>query len=365
MPSLSALVVKILISLIFFHISGALVANTVTYKSQNLPVIDLHLHPGKFEDLGPVGKQFLRDTLPAFMPKFMKDWSLATVSKFQLDPYGSFIGIKSECERAQLFRCGLFAVHAPETWGVVSNESLISYLDDARNVDDEGMPYFFGLASLQVKNWDQVEKRELDQLRLSLKHPLIKGIKLAFIHNSIALDDKRYDSIYRLAAEMNVPVYHHVGTSPLRTLQDFKNSDLRELYKKSYNPALLERAIKQFPNVPFILGHAGFDFNDEGQSSIDIVLALAERYPNAYIEISALGDITHDPDGKNLLQVLALIKKRDLIEKTLYGSDGPTIPGGTQHYLEQTLSAMDTLSYSYDEAKSILYTNTAELFKLD
>lgn len=337
-------------------------ASAVSYRGEDILAIDLHMHPGKFSDLGPVGKQYLRDTMPSFMPSALKDWSLSVVSRFQMDPYGPFIGIKSECERAEMTMCGLFAVDAPDTWGVVTNESLLSYLTDPRNKSHSGSPYFFGLATIKMNPWERIQGEQLRQLRKYLSHPLIKGIKLAFIHNNVPLDSSKYDSIYQLASKMSVPVYHHVGTSPLRHLADFKSKSEKKKYQKSYDPSLLERAIKKFPDVSFILGHVGFDFNDEGQSSVETVLRLAEHYDNVFIEISAIGDVIHDPHGRNMLSVLGRIQKLGLIKKTLYGSDGPTIPGGAKIYLENTLDAMKALSFSVSEAESILYYNTARLF---
>lgn len=338
--------------------------DAIEYKGHEIEAIDLHMHPGTYEGLGPIGKKYLHDTLPRFLPSFLKDWSLSLVSHFQLNPYGSVIGIKSECMRAGMSMCGLFAVHAPETWGIVTNDQIVSYLDDPRNVDNFGNSYFFGLATIEMKPWPRVEKDQIRKLRKYLSHPLVKGIKLAFIHNGVPLDDPQYDSVYLVAREFKVPVYHHVGTSPLRKLSQFENRESAENYAKSYNPKLLERAIKRYPDVPFILGHVGFDFNDEGQSSVETVLNLASRYENAYIEISAFGDPIHDKTGHHMVEVLRKIKKKGLIEKTLYGSDGPTIPGGAQSYLMNTLSAMSELDFSPSEVRAILSENTKQLFNL-
>ncbi len=338
--------------------------NQQMYKSQPIEAIDIHMHPGRYEDLGPVGRDFLRKTLPGFLPTFLKDFSLSAASSFLLNPYGAFIGIKSDCEQAGVTMCGLFAVYAPETWGVTANETLLGYLNDKKNKGSDGQAIFFGLASVRMQEWSKNEAAELASLRKTLDHPLVKGIKLAFIHNSIPLDDPQYDSVYVVAAERNVPVYHHVGSSPLRKLSDFATEAEQEQYLKSYDPARLERAIKKFPNVNFILGHMGFDFNKEGQNSLDTVLDLADRYPNVYVEISAFGDPIHDPQGIEMDNVLRAIKEKDLIARTIYGSDGPTIPGGTKTYLKSTLNSMEKLAYTFEEAEAVLSGNTKRIFKI-
>ena len=337
---------------------------SVIYMGEPIDVVDLHMHPGRYEDLGPIGRDFLRKTLPNFLPLKLKDFSLTVAANFLLNPYGKFIGIKTEAEQAGINRVGLFAVYAPMTWGVTSNESVIQYLDDERNWNHRGKPYFFGLASIKMQEWDKNEGQQLDQLRKALSHPQMKGIKLAFIHNSIPLSDERYDSVYEVARDRHVPVYHHIGSSPLRKLTDFKDGSEQENYIKSYDPAGLERAIAKYPEVPFIMGHLGYDFNHEGYSFSEKVFELASRYPNVYLEISAFGDSIHDPEGEEMRSMLEIIKARRLVDRTIYGSDGPNVPGGTKKYLTGTLRAMEQVGYTHDEVEAVLAKTTRRLFKL-
>lgn len=335
------------------------------YREKPIRIIDIHLHPGLYEDMGPTGKAFLRRTLPSFVPDALKDLSLSLAAKLTLQPYSIVGGIKSECESAQVEMCGLFAVYAPETWGVTSNDRIIGWLDDPRNRSHQGRPYFFGLASVSMADWPQKEEAALGDLRRALKHPLMRGIKLAFIHNDIPLDDPTYDSVYQVAEEFEVPVYHHVGSSPLRKLVDFGDEGKKRRYMASYDPSHIERTIAAHPKIPFILGHVGFDFNKEGFDFTDDVYALAEKYPNVYLEISGFGTPFHDPDGKIMVQVLKSIKERGLVDRTIFGSDGPTVPGGSKTYIKSTLKALDQVGYSHEEAEKILSETTRRLFKLD
>ena len=334
------------------------------YLGNAIDVVDLHMHPGRYEDLGPVGRDFLRASLPNALPVSLKDRTLSVAASYLLNPYGNFIGIKTESEQAGLSRVGLFAVYAPDTWGVTSNESVISYLDDLRSHDYMGRPFFFGLASLRLLDWPAKEEQALQQLRQALKHPKMMGIKLAFIHNAIPMNDPKYDSIYQVAQDRSVPVYHHIGSSPLRRLKDFPDRVAQLQYLQSYDPAGLERAIRKFPEVIFIMGHMGYDFNDEGYSFSDKVFELASRYPNVYLEISAFGDALHDPKGVEMYEMLKAIKARGLISRTLYGSDGPSVPGGTEKYLMSTLNNMEKLGFTHSEAEAVLGTNTRRVFKI-
>jgi predicted TIM-barrel fold metal-dependent hydrolase len=327
-------------------------------------VIDLHMHPGTYEDMGPLGKAFLRRTLPSILPDSLKDQSLSLVAKLQLDPYGLF-GIKTECDDALVERCGLFAVYAPESWGITSNAQILGWLEDPRHRRIDGSPLFFGLASIDMREWPEREEAALSDLRRTLQHPLIKGIKLAFIHNNTPLDDARFDGIYRTAATFKVPVYHHVGSSPLRKLDDFASEGEKRHYKSSYDPSYLERAIAAYPSAPFVLGHVGFDFNREGFDFTDEVYQLAARYPNVYLEISGFGTPFHDPRGEVMELVLRSVKEKGLIGRVLYGSDGPTVPGGTKAYVKATLEAMDRVGYTVEEATSVMSRTTRQLFRLD
>lgn len=345
-------------------LAGVAAAAQPKFLGMPIKAIDIHMHPGSYETIGPLGKAFVLEALPPFIPAAVKEQILKTTSEQMLNPYGS-MGIKKECEKAGLVACGLFAVYAPATWGVTSNEDVLGYLKDTRNADENGKPYFFGLASVRMQNWDLRESFELDNLRQALKTPGMKGIKLAFIHNNIPLDDAQYDSVYEVAREFKVPVYHHVGSSPLRKLTDFPTLGEAEEYVSSYDPSRLERVLSAYPDVTFIMGHMGFDFNSEGYNFTPQVYELASRYPNVVLEISAFGRSTYDKDGKAMDSVLSNIKAKGLISRTIYGSDGPGAPGGTEKYLEATLASMNRVGYSFQEAEAVLSGNTRRVFRLD
>jgi predicted TIM-barrel fold metal-dependent hydrolase len=340
-------------------------AGPKTYLGMPVEAIDIHMHPGTYATMGPLGKAFVKNALPEFIPESLKDVSLNVLSGLMLDPYGAFIGIQSECEKAGLQMCGLFSVYAPDTWGVTDNDYIIKKLDDPKNRNKKGKPAFFGLASVRMQNWEMGETQQLTQLRQALSHPMVKGIKLAFIHNSIPLDEAKYNSIYQVADELDVPVYHHVGSSPLQKLADFGDEEDKQEYISSYDPNRLEGAIAAYPNVKFILGHMGFDFNKEGFDFSPTVYSLAQRYPNVYLEISAFGRAAYDPDGRQMDRVLKTIKDNGLIGRTVYGSDGPGSPGGTEKYMDATLRSMERVGFSYAEAEDVLKNNSVRIFKLE
>ena len=336
---------------------------SLTYETKPIRAIDIHQHPGSFDDLGPLGKKFVLGTIKAnWIPDAVKSVLLRAASKQMLSPYGFGIGIKSECQRAGLIACGLFAVHAPEAWGIVSNEKIIAALDDRRNISADGQePYFYGFATINMEKWRSEEALQAQHLREVLSHPQMVAIKLAFVHNNIPLSDTAFDSIYQIAADTSKPVYHHIGSSPLRKMASFDKEAGRKRYLKSYDPMELERVIKEYPDTNFILGHMGFDFADDGYDFMEACYRLAEDYDNVYLEMSSFGRNSHDGKGKLLEAVLGEVKDRGLVEKLIYGSDGPSYPGATKQYLEKTMAAFLANGYTFEEVEAVLYSNFATL----
>lgn len=340
-------------------------AAAVDYLGTDIPAIDLHLHPGSYESLGPLGRAFVLDQLPDFLPPFLKDASLRLSASLIQNPYGAFIGIKSQCEESKLQKCGLFATHAPSTWGVVPNEQVRAWLEDERNENGTtGEPLFFGLASIDINDWDTQGPSRLEQLERDLEYPLFRGIKLAFIHNDKPLDDPKYNSIYELAERTGKPIYHHVGSTPLRRLSDFPDEPSRQNYIRSFDPKALEAVLKAYPRVNIVLGHMGFDFNREGFTFDDDVFDLALRYPNVFLELSAFGSSTYDPEGRFKDNILQRIRSSGLVSRTLYGSDGPGSPGALKRYLSSMLKSMERVGYTVGEAQAVLHDNAARLYGL-
>lgn len=337
-----------------------------SYLGQDIEVIDIHQHVGDARTLGPLGRDFLYKTLPNWLPKSFKDWSLEAMANLVLKPYTPFFGVKQECLNAGLSRCGLMAVYAPLTWGTTDNQTIENILNDSRNLGRNGeLGYFFGMASVNVHNFAENAEEELAELRRALQHGGMKGIKLAFVHNELPLDDEIYDGIYRVAREFSVPVYHHIGTSPLRRMSDFKTDSERKKYLRSTEPSALEWAIARYPDVPFILGHMGFDFNREGFDFTDEVYALAKKHSNVFLEISAFGLQNYDPEGKFMDAALRNLRTNRLLGRTIYGSDASGQPGAVGQYLKLVLKSMERVGLTHDEATWILNWNATRIFKLN
>ncbi len=300
----------------------------VEYQGETLDVVDMHLHFGEWEAIPPSTRRFLAGNFPLPLGLDAEGTAASQVTAE---------GILDQLDGAGIRRGVLFAIYAPRSVGVATNEQAISEVAK----DPERL---LGLASLRFDNWNEDGPEQLDALRAALSAPGMVGIKLAHAHQHIRFDDEAFYGVYDVAAEFDVPVYLHTGLSP------FRGTSQEAPYT---NAAWLEDAISRYPDVRFILGHLGHDFEPDFTEPLDTVLDLAERYDNVLLEPSALGD----EDGFRLPWAMLQIHQRDLVSRTLYGSDGPQSPGFVGRYLGEALEAMDAAGYTVEEAAAVLAGN--------
>ena len=233
------------------------------YKNKRIPVTDMHLHTGEWESVSSRSKNFFTEVFPF---------------PFNLEPESvteqilSSEGILNEMDSGGFSRSILFAVYAPRSVGVTTNELVMELIEAAPK-------RLFGLASLSVEQWEEEGATQLQKLSTALEHPSMVGVKLAHTHQSFRMDDPAYYAIYDVAASHQAPVYVHTGPSP------FVGTNQEEPY---INPNYLEEAISTHPDTEFILGHLGFDFINRKQKWLDDCLRLAEQYENIWLEPSAL-----------------------------------------------------------------------------
>ena len=310
------------------------------YKEKRVPVMDMHLHTGEWEYISSRSREFFAEIFPF---------------PFNLDPQStaetilSAEGVLKEMDNGGFSRSILFAVYAPRSVGVTTNEWVIEQVEKEPT-------RLYGLASLSVENWAVEKDAQLQKLADALEHPSMIGVKLAHPHQFFRMDDPAYYPIYDVAAQYNAPVYVHTGPSP------FIGTNQEEPY---INPNYLEEAISTHPDTQFILGHLGFDFVNKKQKWLDDCLRLAETYSNVWLEPSALGSESSDPDQVILVEAYQKIKEKGLVERVIYGSDGPQRPGFIAEYLERNLYAMEKNDYTLEEVELILSKNADRAFGLE
>ena len=305
----------------------------VFVDGERLPVVDVHLHTGTWELMTP----WFQERISERAPRGFK-WTVGLLS----DRWLSADGILKELDKAGIEAGGVFALFSPHTAGIASNEFVAEQIAQSDRL--------FGFASPRVDQWNVYAEEELSRLEEVLQRPGFIGVKLAHAHLQMRFDDIRFDSIYALAGRLGKPVYLHTATSP--------NPGTR-LEPPYTDPLYLEATIRDHPETIFILGHAGWDSHYRKLTYTDSCIDLAKRYSNVYLEPGALG-------AKRAAEVLpdfvARIKAADVIEKLIYGSDGPQNPGYVKLHLDNFVAAMVDAGYTKDEMGDVLAGNFRRVF---
>ncbi len=318
---------------------GGKVELGVEVEGQRLDVVDMHLHPGEWDNIPTSTQTFISSRFP---------WPLSLLSRQVAESTLNAEGILSQMDAGGVRAAILFAVYAPRTVGITTNEFVIQEMRKSPK-------RLYGLASLRVDRWKTERETQLKVLETALKEPGMIGIKLAHAHMHFRMDDPQYYGIYEIAGRLKKPVYLHTGTSP------FPGTSQEPAYT---NPSYLEDAIKKHPNAIFILGHLGYDFVNTKLGALDECIRLAKAYPNVYLEPSALGSAGSDPQGVNLPEAMKKMREAGVIDRIIYGSDGPQSPGFVRNYLQRTIKAMQSNNYTLEEMRKVLSENFARVFQL-
>ena len=313
----------------------------LSYQDQAIPnAIDMHLHTGEWALIPRRTQAYLASKFP--FPFSLNPAKLA-------DDTLSAEGILDQMDGAGIDKAVLLAVYAPNSVGITKNEWMIKEIEQAPE-------RFYGFASVQVDEWDDDEEAQLNGLKEALAHPQVIGIKLAHAHQDFEMNDPRFYSIYEVAGEAKTPVYLHTGSSPFPgTIDAERHTDA----------AYLEEAISAYPETVFILGHLGFDFINQNEGTLENCIDLAKRYPNVYLEPSAMGSKGADPTGEYYALALTRIKEEGLIDRLIYGSDGPQYPGFLKDYASRTLDAMANAEFTLEEANAFFYENFVRVFGVE
>jgi uncharacterized protein len=363
----------LLIFLTGFSLFGKIEIDGETYE-----VFDPHLHIGDFGAIPVSAKKFFTEYL------FMGVPYLPAITAKVTHPYGEHIGIKSNMEMAGIDRAILLAVYTMDTTGYATNRELEDFLIDERNDDGAGNKIFWGMPSINFKNYEDESVREK---RISVlesffeKRPdLFIGIKLAHAHQGVPLNDPLYHNVYEVAAKYSVPVLLHTGFSPFPGSKDTP---------EYYDPAYLEDVIAAYdgydedgnPNdekiVKFVFAHAG----QGDKRSVISSLELAQKYSNVYLDLSALKrPFLIDENGKAVPEgeeenvdgydkdlgqipfVLQQIKDRGLIDRAFFATDGPQYSGRLKSYLNSFVKGIEKVGFTKEEIKKLLYKNADKLY---
>lgn len=314
--------------------AGEPVQKGVAVNGERLAVVDMHLHTGTWDGSPPRFKQRLSGRVPTGFK-----WTM----KLLMDRRLRGESILGTLDDAGISAGAVFALWSPATTGIATND----YVAEQVAVDPDRL---FGFASLRVDQWNQDGAEQLRQMEDAIETHGMPGIKIAHGHQQFRMDDERFYGIYEIAERQGTPMYLHTGTSP--------NPGTRT--EPPYcDPAYLEEAIQRYPAAIFILGHSGYDSFNRALTYTDSAIDLAARYANVYLEPGALGaeraeHVLHD--------YLERIRAGGVVEKLIYGSDGPQLPGYVQSHLDAFVAGMQAVGYTTDEMRLILADNFTRVF---
>ena len=309
----------------------------VEVDGERLAVVDVHLHSGTWENSPPRFRERLAERVPTGFK-----WTLAILTDLWLGPDH----ILSQMDDAGISGAGVFSVYSPHTTGIATN----NFIADVVAVDPSRL---FGFASIRVDQWNLDSDEQLAAFEDALTNlPHMIGVKLAHAHQQFRFDDERFYPIYEIAGRLSKPIYLHTATSP--------NPGTR-LEPPYTNPYYLEEAIVRYPDTVFILGHSGWDTARRKLTYVDACIDLAQRYDNVFLEPGALGA---ERAAEVLPDFIRRIKKGNVINKLIYGSDGPQFPGYVSSHLENFVTAMRDADYTADEMRMILSDNFTRVFGL-
>lgn len=158
------------------------------------------------------------------------------------------------------------------------------------------------LAGMAVANpW--YGRRAEDELRRALDAGLV-GLKLHSVLQGYRLSDPLVHPLLAIAAERQAPVYAHTGTAGLA------------------EPFHLVELARQFPSLPFIMGHAGasdyyWDANRGLEFSENVWIETSRNGPGNYVQWKRLGLTQRVVFGSNApeyIPALELATLRDVFD---------------------------------------------------
>ncbi len=159
----------------------------------------------------------------------------------------------------------------------------------------------------------------------------IRGVKFHPAVQNMRPDHPRALELYAWCRELGLPVLFHCGPVGIETAAGRKRSQL-----KHYWPA-----IEQFPDVTFVLGHAG-------ALQWPMALRLARCYDNVWLEVSCIA-----------LSALRRVLAEGPTDRVVFGSDWP-------FYHQAIPLAKVLLATEGDEPlrRRVLFDNAARLLRL-
>lgn len=205
---------------------------------------------------------------------------------------------------------------------MISNDEVAGFVEAAPK-------RLVGLASVDIRQ----PVTAVRELRRAVKELGLIGFRALPWLWELPPDDRRFYPLYAECVELGIPFCLQVGhTGPLRPSEFGRPIPY------------LDRVALDFPDLVIVGGHIGYPWTTE-------MIALAEKYPNVYIDTSAYKPKRFPPE------LVSWMQKRGQ-DKVLFGSNWPMIAP------EACISQVGTLELSSAVEEKFLHANAARVFAL-
>jgi predicted TIM-barrel fold metal-dependent hydrolase len=171
----------------------------------------------------------------------------------------------------------------------------------------------------------------LRKLERDVREHDYKGVYVHIYGYDIGLDHRKMYPLYAKCDELGIPVAMQVGHV------------LEAMPSEHGRPMQLDRIACDFPNLTIVGTHTGWPWVDE-------MIAVATKWPNIYLNISAWLPKYFGPG------LLAFMRSKSGAEKTLFGSNGLS--------WDRYLMELDRLEIPADRAELIVSGNARRIYRL-
>jgi uncharacterized protein len=248
---------------------------------------------------------------------------------FRYQPQHSTVPEMAEMYRKLKMAFVVFTVDAPKEPRKISNEEIAEL---AHKNADVAIPF----ASIDPHRG----KEGIAAAKRLIKDYKVKGFKFHPSVQEFFPNDKLAYPLYEAIAEAKLPALFHTGQTGVGAGTP-GGGGIRLKYS---NPMLLDDVAADFPDMPIILAHPSFPWQEEA-------LSVATHKPQVYIDLSGWSPKYFPP-------ILVQYANTLLKDKILFGSDYPVIAP------ERWLSDFEKLNIKPEVRPLILKMNAARLLKL-
>ncbi|MDQ5849102.1 MAG: amidohydrolase family protein [Pseudomonadota bacterium] len=281
---------------------------------KNLVAIDVHTHAWK--------SALQADDAPTESQEAMGRY-------FRYAPQHSTVPEMADYYRKLKMAFVVFTVDSPNETRKISNEEIA---DLAHKNSDVAIPF----ASIDPHR-GAAGVREARRL---IKDFGVKGFKFHPSVQAFYPNDRMAYPLYEAIAEAKLPALFHTGQTGVGAGQRGGAG----IHLKYSNPMLLDDVAVDFPDMPIILAHPSFPWQEEA-------LSVATHKPQVYIDLSGWSPKYFPPI---LVQYINTVLK----EKMLFGSDYPVITP------ERWMADFEKLDIKPEVRPLVMKMNAARLLQL-